>query len=178
MALRKIRLEEDEILRKKSKTVKAIDENIHMLLDDMTETMMAANGIGIAAVQIGVLKRIVLVDVGGGEEGERNIKELINPEIIETGGEQEVREGCLSLPGRSGIVERPSYIKLKALNRDGEEVIYEESDGKAVPFFHELDHLDGILYIDKLVADLDEEEDDDFDEDLYENYEDYEDDID
>ena len=163
MALRKIRLDGDEILRKKSKVVKVVDENIHTLLDDMTETMVSLNGIGIAAVQVGVLKRIALVDVAA-FEGERDIVELINPEIIEACGTQTYREGCLSMPGRRGMVERPSYIKLKALNRDGEEVIYEAYEADAVPFFHELDHLDGILYIDKLISDLEDENEDDDEE--------------
>ena len=143
MAKRKIRLSTDEILRKKCKPVVNITPNIITLIDDMAETMYAANGVGLAAPQVGILKRIVVIDVGDG------LLELINPEILETSGSQVCDEGCLSLPGYSAPVERPEYVKVKALNRKGEEIIIEGKELLAIALCHETDHLDGILYIDK-----------------------------
>lgn len=145
MALRQIRKDGDEILRKKSKEVKEITPSILTLLDDMAETMYAADGVGLAASQIGILKRIVVIDVGDG------IIELINPEIIETDGEQVCAEGCLSIPGISGEVKRPERVKVKALNRHGEEIILEGEDLLAVAFCHEIDHLNGVLFTDKVI---------------------------
>lgn len=145
MALRTIRLADDELLRKKSKPVRTITQNIKMLLDDMLETMRASDGLGLAAPQVGVLKRLVVIEV------DDEVYELINPEIIEQSGEQTRYEGCLSLPGKSGMVTRPGYVKVKALNRDGEEYTIEGEELKAVALCHELDHLDGILYMDKAV---------------------------
>ncbi|NLK97496.1 peptide deformylase [Defluviitalea saccharophila] len=145
MALRQIRKDGDEILRKKSKEVKEITPSILTLLDDMAETMYAADGVGLAAPQIGILKRIVVIDVGDG------IIELINPEIIETDGEQVCAEGCLSIPGISGEVKRPERVKVKALNRHGEEIILEGEDLLAVAFCHEIDHLNGVLFTDKVI---------------------------
>jgi peptide deformylase len=131
-------------LRKTCRPVTDINLRTKRLLDDMVETMRKADGVGLAAPQVGVLRRIVVIEV---EEG--NVLELINPEIIEASGEQTGTEGCLSVPGKQGIVTRPSYVKVKALNRKGEEVIYEGTDLLARCFCHELDHLDGTLYIDK-----------------------------
>lgn len=145
MAIRNIRISTDEFLRKKSKPVKEITDNVKTLLDDMAQTMYDANGVGLAAPQIGVLKRIVVIDIDG------ELIELINPEIIEKVGVQINNEGCLSVPGMTGQVERPEYVKVKALNRNGEEVVYEAENMKAVCFCHEIDHLDGILYIDKVI---------------------------
>lgn len=143
MAKRKIRISTDEVLRKISKPVSAITPSILTLLDDMAETMYAANGVGLAAPQVGILKRIVVIDIGDG------LVELINPVVVETKGSQIGNEGCLSIPGYSAPVERPEYVKVKALNRKGEEIIVEGKDLMAVALCHETDHLDGILYIDK-----------------------------
>ena len=144
MAILKIVKFGDPLLRKTSREVTEITPRITTLLDDMIETMRHAEGCGLAAPQVGVLRRIVVIEV---EEG--NVLELINPEIIEMSGEQTGTEGCLSVPGKQGIVTRPSYVKVKALNRQGEEVIYEGTDLLARCFCHELDHLDGTLYVDK-----------------------------
>ena len=162
MALRTLRYEEDEILRKKSRAVAEITPKILELLDDMAETMRDKNGVGLAAPQIGVLKRVVVIDVGEG------LHELINPEIVATEGTQEEREGCLSLPGKSGYVERPMKTVVQALNRHGEEITVEGEGFLSIALNHELDHLDGILYIDKVIEmDEDEEfeDDDDFEGD-------------
>ena len=132
-------------MRKKCKPVSSITPGVLTLLDDMAETMYDANGVGLAAPQVGILKRIVVIDIGKG------LLELINPEIIETSGSQTGDEGCLSIPGYSAPVERPQYVKVKALNRNGEEIIVEGTDLLAVALCHETDHLDGILYIDKAV---------------------------
>ena len=151
MAKRIIRLSTDEILRKKCKPVKEITTNVLTLLDDMAETMYDANGVGLAAPQVGVLKRIVVIDIGEG------LVELINPEILETSGSQIDHEGCLSIPGNSALVERPNYVKVKALNRNGEEIIVEGKELMARALCHETDHLDGILYIDKALPDEEDE---------------------
>ncbi len=143
MAKRKIRISTDEVLRKISKPVSAITHSVLTLLDDMAETMYDANGVGLAAPQVGILKRIVVIDIGDG------LVELINPVVVETKGSQIGNEGCLSIPGYSAPVERPEYVKVKALNRKGEEIIVEGKDLMAVALCHETDHLDGILYIDK-----------------------------
>ncbi|QIB69959.1 peptide deformylase [Aminipila butyrica] len=154
MALRNIIVEGDEILRKKCREVTEVDERIRLILDDMLETMRAYNGVGIAAPQVGILKRMFIIEV---EEGD--VIEMINPEIIETRGAVWEDEGCLSLPGLIGMVERPEYIKIKGLDRFGKEVVHEAEGFKAVAFCHENDHLDGILYTDKAkdVRDAEEE---------------------
>ena len=154
MAKRKVRLSTDEILRKKSKIVKEITPSVLTLIDDMAETMYAENGVGLAAPQVGILKRIVTIDVGEG------LVELINPEIMETKGSQIGAEGCLSVPGMSAEVERPEYVKVKALNREGEEFIVEGEELMAVALCHEIDHLEGILYIDKAIEGTEETEGD------------------
>ena len=133
----------DETLRTKCRPVDKITPRTLQLLDDMVETMRAANGVGLAAPQIGVLRRIVVIEV---EEGE--VIELINPEIITCSGKNEGLEGCLSLPGQWGIVTRPMKVRVRALNRYGEMVEYEGEDLLARCFCHELDHLDGKLYSD------------------------------
>ncbi len=150
MAKRNIRLSTDEVLRKKCKEVKEITPNVLTLLDDMAETMYEANGVGLAAPQVGVLKRIVVIDVGDG------LVEMINPEILETKGAVVDYEGCLSIPGKSARVERPEYVKARAYNREGQEYEIEGWDLMARAICHETDHLEGILYIDKA---LPEEED-------------------
>ena len=133
----------DETLRTKCRPVDKITPRTIQLLDDMVETMRAANGVGLAAPQIGILRRIVVIEV---EEGE--VIELINPEIISHSGKNEGLEGCLSLPGQWGIVTRPMKVKVRALNRYGETVEYEGEDLLARCFCHELDHLDDKLYPD------------------------------
>lgn len=143
MATRQIRLSTDEVLRKKCKPVKEINQNTLTLLDDMAETMYEANGVGLAAPQVGILKRIVTIDIGDG------LVELINPVILEAKGSQIDYEGCLSIPGASARVDRPAYVKVEALNRNGEKIIIEGKELMAVALCHELDHLDGVLYIDK-----------------------------
>lgn len=145
MAVRNIRTNDDEILRKKSKKVDEINDRIRTLIKDMKETMYLADGVGLAAPQVGVLKRIAVVDVGEGPVT------VINPEIIEKDGSSIDVEGCLSLPGRQGEVKRPEKIKVKALDETGEEVIIEAEGLFARALCHEIDHLDGILFIDRLV---------------------------
>lgn len=143
MAIRTIRISTDEVLRKKCKVVKEITPNLLTLLDDMADTMYEANGVGLAAPQVGILKRAVVIDIGEG------LVELINPEILETSGSQTDDEGCLSVPGKYAPVERPSYVKVKAMDREGKEFIIEGEELMARALCHEIDHLDGILYIDK-----------------------------
>jgi len=145
MALRTIRKYGDELLRKKSRKVDVIDERILTLLKDMEETMYAADGVGLAAPQVGILKRVVVIDVGEG------ILKLINPEIIETEGTEIDTEGCLSVPGEQGEVERPYKVKVKALDEKGEEIIIEGEGLLARAFCHEIDHLDGVLFVDKAI---------------------------
>ena len=152
MAIRKIVTSEDPILRKTSRKVEKVDEKLGYLLDDMRETLRKAEGAGLAAVQVGILRRVVLVDVGDG------LLELINPEIVETKGEIEDTEGGLSVPGEWGLVKRPEYVKIKAQDRRGVWHRYEGTDLKARCFCHEIDHLDGIIYTDKVIKKLTPEE--------------------
>lgn len=152
MAIRKIVTLGDEVLRKKSRPVVKFDEKLWQLLDDMKETMEKADGVGLAAVQVGVLRRVIVINVGDG------LIELINPEIIEVSGEQEGQEGCLSVPGRWGIVKRPDFVKLRAQNRKGQWRLYEGTGLKARCFCHEIDHLDGGLYIDVETREITAEE--------------------
>lgn len=147
MAIRKIRTIGDEVLRKISKPVEKIDNKILTLIGDMVDTMYEANGVGLAAPQIGILKRIIVVDVGEG------LYKLINPEIIFEEGEQIDEEGCLSIPNRSGTVKRPKKVRVKALNERGKEVIIDAEDLFARALCHEIDHLNGVLYIDKMEND-------------------------
>jgi peptide deformylase len=144
MALREIRKIGDEILRKKSRAVDKIDERVKQLIEDMEETMYYAKGVGLAAPQVGVLKRIVVIDVGEG------LVKLINPEIIYYEGAQSDDEGCLSVPDVRDTVERPQSVKVKALNENGESVIIDGSDFFARALCHEIDHLDGILFVDRV----------------------------
>lgn len=147
MALRRIaNYKTDDVLRKKSKHVDYINEKILKLLDDMAETMYQANGVGLAAPQVGILKRLVVVDIGDG------LIKLINPEIIVQEGEQQDIEGCLSIPGITGEVKRPDWVKVKALNENGENVEIEGTGLLARAFCHEIDHLNGTLFIDKVVS--------------------------
>ena len=153
MAKLQIRKVGDEALRKVCRPVDAITPRIHTLLDDMVETMRAANGVGLAAPQVGILRRIVVIEVDPGE-----VIELINPKIIAYSGEQDGQEGCLSVPGRWGMVKRPMHVTVRALNRKGEEFEITGHELLARCFCHELDHLDGGLYIDKAYAMDDEDE--------------------
>ncbi|KYH29940.1 MULTISPECIES: peptide deformylase [Clostridium] len=150
MALRNIRLEGDEILRKKSKKVDDINSRILTLIEDMKETMYAADGVGLAAPQVGILKRIVVIDVGDGPIV------LINPEIIKKEGSQVDFEGCLSIPGEQGKVERPFRVTARALNENGEEIEIVGEELLARAICHEVDHLDGVLFIDKVIKEEEE----------------------
>ena len=144
MAIRNIRKDGDPVLRKISKVVTNFEERTQILIDDMIETMNEANGVGLAAPQVGILKRIVVIDIGEGPIV------LVNPEIVETKGEINEKEGCLSIPGRDGNVIRPAYVRIKAQDRNGTPIEMEGEDLLARAFCHEIDHLNGILYIDKL----------------------------
>lgn len=143
MALRKIKVLGEDCLRKTCKEVTAMTPRVKMLIGDMIDTMYEANGVGLAAPQVGILKRIVVIDVGDGPIV------MINPVILETSGEQTGEEGCLSVPGKSGVVTRPNYVKAKALNEKMEEYIIEGEELLARAICHECDHLDGIIYVDK-----------------------------
>lgn len=153
MAIRNIVTVEDPVLRKKSRPVVNFDEKLWTLLDDMKETLKKADGAGLAAVQVGILRRVVIVDIGDGKP-----LELINPEIVETSGEQEGQEGCLSLPGEWGVVRRPEFVKVRAQNRKGQWCMYKGEGLKARCFCHEIDHLDGIVFTDRAKRMLSEEE--------------------
>ena len=144
MAIRNIRKLGDDILRKKCRPVEVIDERIITLLDDMVETMKNADGAGLAAPQVGVLKRVVVIDVEG------KLYELINPEFVSQEGSVTAVEGRLSFPGKYGTVTRPAHVKVKALDRSGKEITVEGEGMLAKALCHELDHLDGIMYVDKV----------------------------
>ena len=143
MAIRTILTKGDETLGKKCRVVTDFNERLHQLLDDMADTLLESGGVGLAAPQVGILKRVVVIDIGEG------LVELINPVILETSGSQTDDEGCLSVPGKYAPVERPNYVKAKAMDRDGNEFIIEGEELMARALCHEIDHLDGILYIDK-----------------------------
>ena len=155
MGLRKFLTDKEPALHKVCKPVTAFDKKLHMLLDDMAETLIDSGGVGLAAPQVGILRRVVLVDVGM-EENE--IIELINPEMIATDGEQYGPEGCLSVPGKYGLVRRPNYAKVRAQDRYGDWYEVEGEELIARCFCHELDHLDGIVYTEKMDRFLTEEE--------------------
>ena len=159
MALRNIVTKEDKILYKVCRPVVKFNDRLHQLLDDMADTLTKANGVGLAAPQVGVLRRAVLVlETNVGEDGEEFVIELINPEILETSGEQIGGEGCLSVPGEYGVVRRPSYVKVKAQDRFGEWFEYEGEGLTARCICHELEHLDGHLFLEKCERMLTEEE--------------------
>ena len=149
MALRKVVKKGDDVLRKKSKEVTEMTPKILSLLDDMAETMYAENGVGLAAPQVGILKRIVVIDIGEG------LMELINPVILEESGEQIEAEGCLSIPNVCGTVKRPAKVVVEALSRDGKRHRYEGTDMLARAFCHEIDHLNGVLFEDKVIEFID-----------------------
>ncbi|MCR4577021.1 MAG: peptide deformylase [Clostridiales bacterium] len=153
MATRRILTDGDEILRKISRPVNEIDKRTRILLDDMAETMYKNEGVGLAAPQVGILRRIVVIDIGEG------LLELINPEIVYTEGSKIDTEGCLSIPGRRGTVERPAKVIVQALNRKGKPIQVIGEGLMAVALCHELDHLDGILYTDKMIEDVTDKED-------------------
>ena len=152
MALRKILTVEESSLHKDCKPVTKFDKKLHTLLDDMGETLVDANGVGLAAPQVGILRRVVVVDNG------ETVLELVNPTMLETDGEQEGPEGCLSVPGKYGLVKRPSFAKVRAQDRDGN---WFEAEGEGLVarcFCHELDHLDGIVYTEVMERFLSDEE--------------------
>lgn len=145
MALRNIVKLGDPVLTKKSRVVEKFDDRLATLIDDMLETMYDGNGVGLAAVQVGILKRVVVIDIGEGP------MELVNPEIIYTEGEQISQEGCLSLPGKWGTTSRPKKVQIKAQDRTGKWQVFTGEDLKAKAFCHEIDHLDGILFPSHLI---------------------------
>ena len=158
MAIRRILvLGEDDALRKRARRVDKFDKRLRTLLDDMAETMYAANGAGLAAPQVSVLKRAVVIDVGQG------LIELVNPEIVASEGAVVGPEGCLSVPERRGTVERPERVTVRAQNRDGREVQLEATELLAVALCHEIDHLDGVLYVDKMIEDVTDQEEEETD---------------
>ena len=144
MALRKIVKIGDNKLRKICKPVEKFDRRLKILLEDMADTMYDANGVGLAAPQVGILRRAVVIDVGDG------LVELVNPVIVESDGQQSGPEGCLSIPGRSGVVTRPNHVKVRAQDSDGNAIELEAEEFFARAVCHELDHLDGVLYVDKM----------------------------
>lgn len=151
MAIRKILTVDEDVLHKVCKPVENFDQKLHTLLDDMRQTLIDSEGVGLAAPQVGILRRVVLVDNGEG------ILELVNPTILQTDGEQEGAEGCLSVPGRYGWVKRPYYAKVRAQDRNGN---WFEVDGEELTarcFCHELDHLEGIIYTEKMERDVTDE---------------------
>jgi len=153
MALRKILTDAEPALHKTCRPVTNFDQRLHTLLDDMRETLIESGGVGLAAPQVGILRRVVLVDVG-----EEEILELVNPTLVEVDGEQEGPEGCLSVPGKYGLVKRPYYAKVRAQDRNGNWYEAEGEELIARCFCHELDHLDGIIYTEVMERFLTEEE--------------------
>ena len=147
MAIRNLRYEKDEILKKKSREVDTIDEKTQILIDDMIETMYKYNGVGLSAVQVGILKRVVVIDIEDGT----GVKVLINPKITKTKGEQEVEEGCLSFPNQYAKRIRPKEVTVEALDRNGKKITIKAKDLLAQAIAHECDHLDGIVFIDKMI---------------------------
>lgn len=152
MAIRNVRIDGDEVLRKKSKEVDVINDKVITLLKDMADTMYEANGVGLAAPQIGILKRLVVIDTGNG------LFELINPRIVSQTGEQIEVEGCLSIPGVAGEVKRPAEVVAEALDPNGEKITIHADGLLAIALCHEIDHLDGILFTDKVIRFLDKDE--------------------
>lgn len=148
MALRKVVEMGDPILNKKCRKIEVFDDKLSNLIDDMIETMYAANGVGLAAPQVGMLKRVVVIDVGDG------LMELVNPEITLTEGEQRESEGCLSVPGKYGVCIRPAKVQVKAQDRNGKWQVFTGEGLKARAFCHELDHLEGILFTSKVIGKL------------------------
>lgn len=152
MAIRTLRLDGDDILKKKSREVQQFDDKLHRLLEDMAETMVLHNGVGLAGVQVGHLRRVFIIDVGDG------VIEFINPEILETAREKSMVEGCLSYPGEWGLVRRPTWVKVKAQDRNGQWFELEGEGLLAQAICHENDHLNGEVFLDKTEKMLTEEE--------------------
>lgn len=152
MAIRQIVKEGDDVLAKKCRTVEKFDARLADLIDDMIETLHLSNGVGLAAPQVGILRRVVVIDIGEG------VIELVNPKIIAYSGEQETLEGCLSCPGEWGYTRRPDYVKVKAQDRNGKEYTIEGKELLAKAFCHEIDHLDGIIFKQKAIRMLTPEE--------------------
>lgn len=148
MALRNIVKVGDPVLNKKSRTIDKFDEKLSQLIDDMFDTMYASNGVGLAAVQVGMLKKVVVIDVGDGPI------ELVNPEITMKEGEQRESEGCLSLPGKYGVTVRPQKVQVKAQDRNGKWQVFTGEGLKARCFCHEIDHLDGVLFTSHVIGKL------------------------
>ena len=147
MAIRNLRYEKDEILKKKSREVDTIDEKIQTLIDDMIETMYKFNGVGLSAVQVGILKRVVVIYIDDGT----GVKVLINPKITKTKGEQEVEEGCLSFPNQYAKMIRPKEVTVEALDRNGKKITIKAKDLLAQAIAHECDHLDGVVFVDRMI---------------------------
>ena len=147
MAIRNLRYEKDEILRKKSREVEVIDDKIQILIDDMIDTMYKYNGVGLSAVQVGILKRVVVIDIDDGN----GVITLINPKIIKTKGEQEVEEGCLSFPNQYAKMIRPKEVVVEAIDRSGKKITIKSKDLLAQAIAHECDHLDGVVFVDKMI---------------------------
>ena len=152
MGIRKIMTVEEPCLHKVCRPVEKFDGKLHKLLDDMKETLLDVNGVGLAAPQVGILRRVVVIDLGD------EMLELVNPELLETSGEQEGAEGCLSVPGKYGLVKRPNFAKVRAQDRNGEWFEAEGEELIARCFCHELDHLDGIVYTEVMERYLTDEE--------------------
>ena len=148
MAVRQVRIQGDDVLTKVCRPIKEVTPRIATLIEDMIDTMYEKDGVGLAAPQVGVLRGVAVVDVGDGPIV------LINPEVLETSGKQTGQEGCLSVPGKAGIATRPNYAKVKAYNEDMEEFIVEGEELLARALLHEIDHLDGHLYVEKVEGDL------------------------
>lgn len=162
MAIRQIRIMGDKVLEKKCREVTEVTPRIHELIQDMLDTMYHAEGVGLAAPQVGILRRIVVIDVGDGP------LVMINPEIVETSGSQTGSEGCLSLPGQAGIVTRPNYVKVRAKNENMEEFEVEGTEMLARAICHECDHLEGIMYVSKVEGQLYDTDPDLIDDDTQE----------
>lgn len=143
MAIRNIITEEDPFLHKRCRPVEKFDKRLWTLLDDMADTLREANGVGLAAIQVGILRRAAVIDVGDG----KGMRELVNPVILEKSGQQEPMEGCLSIPGKWGITRRPKHVRVRAQDRNGKFFEYEGEDLLATASCHEIDHLDGILFL-------------------------------
>lgn len=147
MAIRNVREEGDEILKKKAREVEEIDERIQILIDDMIETMHSLNGVGLAAQQVGILKKVVVIDL----YDDKGVVVLINPKIIKEKGKQEVDEGCLSFPNQFAKIIRPKEVEVEALNREGKKIKIKAKDLLAQAICHEIDHLNGIVFVDKII---------------------------
>lgn len=159
MALRKVLYVGSDMLRKVSRPVDVLNRRNLTLLDDLADTMYEQQGAGLAAPQVGVLRRAIVIDIGD----DNGLIQMINPQIIAQEGEQECVEGCLSIPGRRGYVIRPQKVTVRGVSRSGKEIDVEAEDYLAIAFCHEIDHLDGVLFIDKMTREAEEEEQEDTD---------------